>query len=67
MNNKIIALLKKIETKGFYEQERSYLFAGLYGARPLRRRTIGLYKQWDRKIGKMVRQRRRFVRLNIHL
>ena len=45
---------KKINSKGNAEQEKSYLFAGLYNNKALTKHTKGNYKQFERnlKLGK---------------
>ena len=43
-------LLKKIATRGFYEQERQYLFPALYGSKAVTKNTIEWYRQCDRNI-----------------
>lgn len=45
----ISQLHTRINTRGYYEQERGYLFGGLYpnAEKKVTRRFAGLYRQFD--------------------
>lgn len=49
MNHRQLALMLKIRRKGRDEQERQYLFSGLYGSKAVTKNTRGLYKMYERK------------------
>lgn len=44
-----LALFLKIRRKGRDEQERQFLFSGLYGNKAVTKYTKGVYKMYDRK------------------
>lgn len=44
------SLIAKIKTKGWNEQERQYLFSGLYGNKAVTKNTIGQFKTFDRQL-----------------
>jgi len=51
METKIIKLQSKINTSGYYEQEKAYLFSALYNNRhKLNKNTIGMYKQFENEL-----------------
>lgn len=45
-------IFKVIEIKGFYEQEKQYLFPSLYGHKSVTRNTRGMYKHFHRELMK---------------
>jgi hypothetical protein len=46
LNHSQLALFLKIRRKGRDEQERQYLFSGLYGNKALTRYAKGIFKQY---------------------
>ncbi len=49
MNHRQLELMLNIRRKGRDEQERQYLFSGLYGNNAVSKATIGIYKMYERK------------------
>lgn len=41
---------KIIETKGYYEQEKQFLFPGLYGNNAVTKNTKGMYINFHREL-----------------
>jgi hypothetical protein len=50
LTHRQIELFNKIKTKGRYEQEKQYLFSGLYGNKALTKNEVGAWKQLQNKL-----------------
>jgi hypothetical protein len=50
LTHRQIELFNKIKTKGRYEQEKQYLFSGLYGNKALTKNEVGAWKQLENKL-----------------
>jgi hypothetical protein len=45
-----MSIFKVINTRGYYEQEKQYLFPALYGNKAVTRQTKGMYKHFHREL-----------------
>ncbi len=55
----LIKLHKAINARGLNEQERQFLFAGLYGGHAVTRRERGAWKQLEREINRRAKVEQR--------
>lgn len=56
LTHRQIELFNKIKRKGRDEQERQYLYSGLYGNKAVTKNEIGIYKQYENKFKKELKK-----------